>query len=97
MTESQEMIVRACRGLENFLLSKNEKYHNSIYKPLRLLARDAEVDLLIRARIDDKISRIAYGQPGDEDVILDLTGYLVLLLAFRGFGASEDDSDGTAP
>ena len=38
----------------------------------------------IRVRIDDKLSRLKSGQPDeDEDVLLDLTGYLILLRVAR--------------
>ena len=91
MDEARQRIHNACRGLEKFLLQKNDRYRNSIYNPVRLLAKDAPVDLLIRARIDDKISRLVHGSGDDEDVLLDLTGYLILLLGLRDFG-SEDEA-----
>jgi hypothetical protein len=66
------------------LAEKNEKYGNSALDPVRIFSRaSSEEGLLVR--IDDKLSRIARCPPGqeDEDVLLDLIGYLTLLLAAR--------------
>ena len=40
--------------------------------------------MLFRSRIDDKLSRLARGDQVDEDVVLDLLGYLVLLRVVDG-------------
>ena len=50
--------------------------------PTRIFAKGSAEDL-IRVRIDDKLNRLLQGDNSierDEDVILDLIGYLVLLL-----------------
>ncbi len=80
----RDRIVATCQRLQAMLLAKNDSYGNSAADPLRVFSRvDAEQGLLVR--IDDKLSRIARGAeyPGD-DTIMDLAGYLVLLLAVRG-------------
>ncbi len=80
----RDRIVTTCQRLQAMLLAKNDSYGNSAADPLRVFSRvDAEQGLLVR--IDDKLSRIARGAeyPGD-DTIMDLAGYLVLLLAVRG-------------
>ena len=61
-------------------MAKNASYGDSALHPLGIFAGgDAVANLA--ARIDDKLARIrnapgAYG----EDVLMDLTGYLVLLM-----------------
>ncbi len=64
------------------LTQKNAQYGDSAAQPLRVFSR-APIAEMIRVRIDDKLSRLARGTHimDDEDVILDLTGYLALLAA----------------
>lgn len=61
------------------LKRKNAAYGNSALEPVRIFSRlDASEGL--RVRIDDKLSRLHRGDgSGDEDAILDLIGYLILL------------------
>ena len=61
------------------LLEKNRKYGNSALEPVRTFSK-ASASEQIKVRLDDKISRLSSGQDDeDEDVTLDLIGYLVLL------------------
>jgi len=65
------------------LVAKNRAYGNSALEPVRVFAQ-GDPEELIRVRLDDKLSRIrnnpaAFG----EDPVLDLVGYLVLLLIAR--------------
>ncbi len=77
------LIAEECDGLKEMLLAKNRKYGNSALDPKRVFSKaDAEEQLLVR--IDDKISRVGQGEGDDEeDAILDLAGYLVLLKIAR--------------
>ena len=59
------------------LVSKNKKYGNSALNPKRIFSK-ADAKEQIKVRIDDKLSRMS-NQDDDEDVIMDLMGYLVLL------------------
>ncbi len=43
----------------------------------------ASTEEQLRVRLDDKLSRLARGEDAGEDVIVDLAGYLILLLAAR--------------
>lgn len=79
---STERITAACRLVENTLLHKNKLYGDSAFSPLRVFSK-ADPQEQLRVRIDDKLSRLARGEDADEDTVLDLTGYLVLLLAAR--------------
>ena len=66
-------------AVNNMLEKKNRKYGDSALSPKRIFSRASAVEQL-KVRIDDKLSRLASGQADeDEDVIMDLLGYLVLL------------------
>jgi hypothetical protein len=82
-TQSQKDIEKICDEIKEILLEKNRKYGNSALEPVRVFSQ-AEPDEQIRVRIDDKISRLRSGQvDDDEDVVLDLIGYLTLLIVYR--------------
>lgn len=81
------LIAEECYRLRDMLHDKNRKYGNSALQPLRVMSR-ADPEEQIRVRIDDKLSRLARGAPGDdEDVIADLLGYLILLRVARRTGS----------
>lgn len=61
------------------LIAKNQRYGNSALDPVRIFSRADKAEQ-IRVRIDDKLSRIRNQQADDdEDAVLDLIGYLILL------------------
>jgi len=65
--------------IRDLLISKNEKYGNSALEPLRVFSKASNVEQIL-VRIDDKLSRIKSASSlEDEDVVLDLIGYLLLL------------------
>ncbi len=65
--------------INDILITKNRKYGDSALSPKRIFSRASVVEQ-IKVRIDDKLSRLTSGQADeDEDVIMDLLGYLVLL------------------
>ena len=65
--------------ISDMLVEKNKKYGNSAINPKRVFSK-ADMTEQIKVRIDDKLSRIATAtNDEDEDVRLDLIGYLVLL------------------
>ena len=64
--------------IDTLLVTKNKKYGNSALLPQRIFSSADAVEQ-IKVRIDDKLSRIATGTVDDEDTIMDLIGYLVLL------------------
>lgn len=81
MTETQKAIAAACDDVKELLLYKNEKYGDSALRPCRIFSKSTPVEQLL-VRIDDKINRVMKGVgliDHDEDVIVDLIGYLVLL------------------
>jgi hypothetical protein len=61
------------------LEEKNRKYGDSALNPSRIFARSDAVEQ-IKVRMDDKLNRIKNAQDDEnEDVILDLLGYLIIL------------------
>ena len=73
-------ISRVCDSIKNLLLEKNMKYGDSALNPLRVMSQSSPIEQIL-VRIDDKLNRIKQGGIlfDDEDVLLDLIGYFVLL------------------
>ena len=81
MTDTQLKIASACDDIKELLLYKNLKYGDSALNPCRVFSKASSTEQLL-VRIDDKLNRIQKGAgllSTDEDVIVDLIGYLVLL------------------
>ncbi len=81
MTDTQAEIAKICDDIKELLLYKNERYGDSALKPCRIFSKSNAVEQIL-VRIDDKLNRIQKGVgllDTDEDVIMDLIGYLVLL------------------
>ena len=82
MKETQDKIRKTMKEVLDLLIAKNKQYGDSALNPTGIFAKGSAEDL-IRIRIDDKLNRLLQGDDSierDEDVILDLIGYLVLLL-----------------
>lgn len=71
-------VQEVCSQVSGMLIAKNEAYGNSALDPIRCFSKSDTTEQ-IRVRIDDKLSRIQRGQQLDEDVVMDLIGYLVIL------------------
>lgn len=79
MESTQQLISQTCDSIRDLLLEKNRKYGDSALNPLRVFSKGSSLDQ-IKVRIDDKLSRIQNAQGDeDEDPLIDLMGYLVLL------------------
>ena len=81
MTKTQEEISAVCNDIKELLLYKNKQYGDSALNPSRIFSKANAVEQIL-VRIDDKLNRIQKGVgllETDEDVIMDLIGYLVLL------------------
>lgn len=78
-----EEILKEVIYVAQILLQKNISYGNSALEPVRVFSKSSTEEQLL-VRIDDKLSRLKRGSefPGD-DTIIDLIGYLVLLLVSR--------------
>lgn len=78
--EVQSPINKVVESLNTFLIAKNKNYGNSALKPLKVFSK-VEPTNSICVRMDDKISRIVNATELRKNDIVDLTGYLVLLMA----------------
>jgi len=77
-SDDQHAIAQECINIARFLLEKNRKYGNSVFVPQRVFSEASPLEQ-INVRIDDKLSRIKASQSDDdEDVELDLIGYLII-------------------
>lgn len=79
-TETQYKIIAILDRIEELLLQKNRRYGDSALNPTRIFSQASSIEQL-KVRIDDKLSRVRSSQADeDEDVIIDLIGYLVLYM-----------------
>ena len=85
MKNVKQKITKACNDIKALLISKNEKYGDSALKPLGIFSKLNSAEA-IKARIDDKLSRINNIGLKDatEDTLDDLIGYLLLLKIANG-------------
>jgi len=73
-----DKIKEECEDIMKTLLEKNRKYGDSAFNSGELF--NVPPITAIKARINDKVSRIKAAQADDlEDPIKDLIGYLILL------------------
>lgn len=76
--DSQALIAEVFNEIRDMVLAKNRKYGDAAINPSRIFAKSDSIEQ-INVRIDDKLNRIKNRQSDeDEDVELDLIGYLVL-------------------
>ena len=80
----QAPIGKVVEALSEFLMAKNKNYGNSALKPIKVFSK-VEPTNSICVRMDDKISRIVHSREFRKNDIVDLTGYLVLLCAQKGW------------
>jgi len=79
--DTQTHISLICDQIKELLLEKNAKYGDSALNPTRVFSKANSVEQIL-VRIDDKLNRVKQGAgllANDEDVVMDLIGYLVLL------------------
>ena len=83
LAQTQVDIATVCDEVKELLLEKNRKYGDSALNPVRVFSKSDPLEQ-IRVRLDDKLSRLRNQQDDeDEDVIADLTGYLILYQVAR--------------
>ena len=81
MQQTQKDIARICDKVKNLLLDKNLRYGDSALNPIRIMSQASNIEQIL-VRIDDKLNRLKQGENllfEDEDVIMDLIGYYILL------------------
>ena len=85
MTKISTKIATTCEDIKTLLLEKNAKYGNSAVEPVNIFSKQDNT-AAIRARIDDKLSRIANSglNVDTEDTLSDLIGYMILLKIAMG-------------
>lgn len=87
-------IEEVCAEVRQMLFEKNRRYGDSAINPVRLFSRADPVEQ-IKVRIDDKLSRLHSGQSDeDEDIEMDLIGYLILLRVARRTAKAAEAMDG---
>jgi hypothetical protein len=80
----RDQIVAATNKVRELLLEKNDAYGDSALSPLNIFS-SANAEYGIRQRLDDKLKRIKNAGLNDdtEDTLLDLAGYIILLIIAR--------------
>ncbi len=80
---SGQAIYDECMAITKLLLKKNIAYGNSALEPLNVLS-NATAEEQIRMHIDNKLTRLKNQKEFEnEDSLLDLTGYLILLIVLK--------------
>jgi hypothetical protein len=81
---TRDKITGKCNELKEPLLKKNEAYGDAALQPLNIFS-SANAEYGLRQRIDDKLKRIQNVGLNDstEDTLIDLAGYLILLMISR--------------
>jgi hypothetical protein len=88
-------IKNLCMSFGDFLQAKNDRYGNSVGEPIQVFNK-ADTTNAFYVRMDDKLSRIANRPPGSEpreNDLVDLAGYIILLLHQRGVSSLDHHID----
>lgn len=78
-------IIEKCLHVASVLVEKNLAYGDSALNPTRVFSQASATEQLL-VRMDDKLSRIkqrGVASDPEEDTVVDLAGYLVLLMISR--------------
>ena len=77
-TQFEADVWNECESIAKLLVEKNRKYGDSASNPVRVFSKASPLEQL-KVRMDDKLSRLKNSQDDeDEDVLLDLAGYIIL-------------------
>jgi len=81
---TKDKIQSKCTELRDLLFLKNKAYGDAALTPLNIFS-SANSEYGLRQRIDDKLKRIQTVGLNDstEDTLIDLAGYLILLMIAR--------------
>jgi len=73
------LLDKELSNIRDLLITKNKSYGNSALEPINIFSKQGSQEQ-IKVRIDDKLNRLKKGNGlFNEDTVLDLIGYLVLL------------------
>lgn len=84
----EDDLITTLESLKDFLIAKNALYGNSALEPLNIFSKSNGSG--IEQRIDDKLSRIKNSDKLRKNDVVDLTGYLILLLIRQGWSHFND-------
>jgi hypothetical protein len=86
---TKDKLIKKCKQVADLLIQKNEAYGDSALIPANIFSHLSSVEA-IKIRIDDKLKRIENKGINDEteDTVMDLAGYLILLMI-----AKDDESN----
>ena len=81
---TKELIISKLEEVKSLLVKKNEDYGDAALDPVNIFSNQG-AETSIRARIDDKLKRIKNSGINEktEDTLMDLVGYLILLMISR--------------
>ena len=82
MITTEERIAAKCRDITDFLIEKNSQYGDAYSCGVKVFSQISAQER-IRARIDEKLNRMAVGVNNTEDTEWDLVGLLIHLLIQR--------------
>lgn len=86
---TQQKIEKVCKGLEGFLKEKNKRYGDSALDPQNIFSK-LKSDEQIKIRLDDKLSRINNSGEIRKNDLVDITGYLILLMIAKDWTEFDD-------
>lgn len=86
--ETRDKIKDILNGLSDLLLYKNQKYGDSALSPINIFNKGSSNSSIL-IRLDDKLSRIKNSEDLRLNDLLDLMGYLTLLIADLGYTSSD--------
>lgn len=80
--KTSDKISFVLHSINKLLQVKNQRYGDSMQKPVNVFVKDADNltnDIALRKRLDEKLARIANADELRKNDTADLIGYLVLL------------------
>ena len=91
--KTSDKISFVLQSIDKLLQVKNQRYGDSMQKPVKVFVKDADNltnDIALRKRLDEKIARIANADEIRKNDTADLLGYLVLLCIEKDWLNFED-------
>ena len=80
------------KNFSKFLKTKNERYGNYALESIGVFS-EGNPNILLLVRIDDKLSRIKNSTDIRKNDVVDLIGYLILYMLYKGWTDFEEMID----